>query len=48
MNVKSNMDNKTDEIIYLSPVAVVLQMTTEGVLCSSSNTESLDENGGIW
>jgi hypothetical protein len=48
MNVKSNMDNKTDEIIYLSPVAVVLQMSTEGVLCSSSNTESFDENGGIW
>ena len=48
MNVKSNMDNKTGEIIYLSPVAVVLQMSTEGVLCSSSNTESLDENGGIW
>lgn len=42
------MDNYMEEIKYLSPVAVILEMTTEGVLCSSSNTESFDENGGIW
>ena len=34
--------------MYLAPVVVVLELDMEGTLCSSSNTESFDENEGIW
>ncbi len=33
---------------YLSPAIEVLELYSEGVLCSSSGTESLEENEGIW
>lgn len=41
-------DNHMEENRYMSPVAVVLEINSEGVLCSSSNTESIEENDGIW
>ena len=33
---------------YLSPAVEVLELYSEGILCSSSGTESLEENEGIW
>ena len=33
---------------YLSPAVEVLELYSEGVLCSSSGTETLEENEGIW
>ena len=33
---------------YLSPAIEVLELYSEGVLCSSSGTETLEENEGIW
>ncbi len=37
-----------EEKQYLSPVAQILELCSEGVLCVSSGTESLEENEGIW
>lgn len=37
-----------EEKQYLSPDVVVQEICSEGVLCSSSNTESFEENDGIW
>ena len=37
-----------EEKHYQSPDAVVLELYPEGVLCSSSGTETLEENEGIW
>ncbi len=34
--------------IYFSPGVEVLELYSEGVLCSSSGTEILEENEGIW
>jgi hypothetical protein len=33
---------------YLSPAIKVLELYSEGVLCSSTGTETLEENEGIW
>ena len=33
---------------YLSPAVEELELYSEGILCSSSGTESLEENDGIW
>ena len=33
---------------YLSPAVEVLELYSEGILCSSTGTESLEENEGIW
>ena len=33
---------------YLSPAVQALELYAEGVLCSSSGTELLEENEGIW
>lgn len=33
---------------YLSPAIESLELYAEGVLCSSSGTELLEENEGIW
>ena len=41
----SNCMEKTE---YLSPAVQVLEHYAEGVLCSSSGTELLEENEGIW
>jgi hypothetical protein len=39
-----------EEKRYQSPAVDVLELYSEGVLCSSSGTgtESLEENEGIW
>ena len=37
-----------EEKHYQSPAAVVLELYPEGVLCSSSGTETLGENKGVW
>ena len=37
-----------EEKQYQSPIAVEQELYSEGVLCSSTGTESLDENDGIW
>ena len=37
-----------EEKQYQSPAAAVLELYPEGVLCSSSGTELLEENEGIW
>ena len=37
-----------EEKQYQSPVIEVLELYSEGVLCSSSGTENLEENDGIW
>lgn len=37
-----------EEKHYQSPAAVVLELYPEGVLCSSSGTETLGENEGVW
>ena len=37
-----------EEKQYRSPALSVLELYPEGVLCSSTGTESLDENEGIW
>jgi hypothetical protein len=37
-----------EEKQYQSPVAVVLELYPEGVLCTSSGTETLGENEGVW
>ena len=41
----SNCMEKTE---YLSPAVQALELYAEGVLCSSSGTELLEENEGIW
>ena len=33
---------------YISPAVQVLELYSEGVLCASSGTESLEEKEGIW
>lgn len=33
---------------YIYPDVKVLEFNSEGVLCSSSNTESIEEDEGIW
>ena len=33
---------------YQSPAVQALELYSEGVLCSSSGTELLEENEGIW
>lgn len=40
--------NSMEEKHYLSPAVEVLELYSEGVLCSSSGTEMLEENEGIW
>ena len=40
--------NPMEEKQYLSPAVEVLELYSEGVLCSSSGTEMLEENEGIW
>jgi len=37
-----------EEKQYLSPTVEELELYSEGILCSSSGTESLGENEGIW
>ena len=37
-----------EEKQYLSPAVQVLELYSEGVLCASSGTETLEENEGIW
>ncbi len=37
-----------EEKQYLSPAAQVLELYSEGILCTSSGTEDLGENEGIW
>ena len=37
-----------EEKQYLSPALEVLELYSEGALCSSSGTENLEENEGIW
>ncbi len=37
-----------EEKHYQSPDAIVLDLYPEGVLCSSSGTETLGENEGVW
>ena len=37
-----------EEKQYLSPALLVLELYSEGVLCASSGTETLEENEGIW
>jgi hypothetical protein len=37
-----------EEKKYLSPVVIVLELYSEGILCSSTGTETLEENEGIW
>jgi hypothetical protein len=40
--------NSMEEKQYLSPAVQVLELYSEGVLCASSGTETLEENEGIW
>lgn len=40
--------NSMEDKSYLSPAVEVLELYSEGVLCSSSGTEMLEENEGIW
>ena len=40
--------NSMEEKQYLSPAVHVLELYSEGVLCASSGTETLEENEGIW
>ena len=40
--------NSMEEKQYLSPALQVLELYSEGVLCASSGTETLEENEGIW
>ena len=40
--------NSMEEKQYQSPAVEVLELYSEGVLCSSSGTELLEENEGIW
>lgn len=37
-----------EEKQYQSPAIQALELYSEGVLCSSTGTESLDENDGSW
>jgi hypothetical protein len=37
-----------EEKHYISPAVEVLELYPEGVLCSSSGTETLGENEGVW
>ena len=37
-----------EEKQYLSPAIEELELYSEGVLCASSGTETLEENEGIW
>ena len=37
-----------EEKRYQSPAVDVLELYSDGVLCGSSGTESLEENEGIW
>ena len=38
-----------EEKLYLSPAIQMLELYSEGVLCSSTEgTETLEENDGIW
>ena len=39
-----NMDSKQ----YQTPAVDVLELYSEGILCTSSGTETLEENDGIW
>ena len=40
--------NSMEEKQYLSPAIEELELYSEGVLCASSGTETLEENEGIW
>lgn len=44
------LNHPNQDILYASPSAEILELHTEGVLCSSdpAGTESLDENDGSW
>lgn len=46
------MRNLSENLVYLSPVAEILELYTEGVLCTSGDsdepTEPLDEILGQW
>lgn len=33
---------------YEAPLVAVLELFPEGLLCSSSGTEVLEENDGLW
>ena len=37
-----------EEKQYISPAIEELELYSEGVLCASSGTETLEENEGIW
>lgn len=37
-----------EEKKYLSPAVIVLELYSEGILCSSTGTETLEEIEGIW
>ena len=40
--------NSIEEKQYLSPAIEELELYSEGVLCASSGTETLEENEGVW
>lgn len=40
--------NPMEENQYQSPAIQALELYSEGVLCSSTGTESLEENDGSW
>lgn len=44
------MNHLKQDDLYVSPSAEILELHTEGVLCSSDpvGTESFDENDGDW
>ena len=37
-----------EEKQYVSPTVEELELYSEGILCSSSGTETLGENEGVW
>ena len=46
--MKTMFKNELISVSYESPSLVMLQVESEGILCESSGTETLDEVLGSW
>ena len=47
MNTKLNTTG-VDNIVYETPMSVLMDISTEGALCASGRTEMLDDDVDFW
>jgi len=45
---KKIMTDQGEEKVYVSPVSLLLELTSEGVLCESGLTEMLEDDVNFW